>query len=78
MSSALCFNLDQSKILLYGIELTLYHTIPTFNDLEKEAFLKQSMAVKCWHSMKWSWFFIFFLTLSQTIPGFYKSVIEDF
>ena len=54
MLSAICFNLDQSKILSYGNELnmqnsqqhisialrlgglTLYYTIPTFNDPEKE------------------------------------------
>ena len=32
MSSAICFNLDQSKILLAANRLTLYHTIPTLND----------------------------------------------
>ena len=45
MSSAICFNLDQSKILSSGnglkdLRLTFYHTIPTFNNLEKEAFGK--------------------------------------
>ena len=29
ISSAICFNLDQSKIPLPGNGLTLYHTIPT-------------------------------------------------
>ena len=37
MSSATAFNSDQSKILSFGKELSLYHTIPTFNDL-REAF----------------------------------------
>ena len=32
-----CFQLDQSKSLLFGTEVTLYHTIPTFNDPEKGA-----------------------------------------
>ena len=38
MSSAICFNLDQSKILstCNGLkDFTLYHTIPYFNDPEK-------------------------------------------
>ena len=55
MSSVICFNLDQSKILSSGnglnkglkIErkkycLTLYHTIPTFNDRKEEGFGKYS------------------------------------
>ena len=29
---------DKAKTLLCGKELTLYHTIPTFNDPEKEDF----------------------------------------
>ena len=40
LSSASTFNLDRSKTLLSGKELTFYHTIPTFNDPEKEAFRK--------------------------------------
>ena len=40
MSSAICFNLDQSKILSSGNMLTLYPIIQTFNDSEKEAFRK--------------------------------------
>ena len=36
MLSAICFNLDQSKILSSGNWLTLYHTIPTFNDPEEK------------------------------------------
>ena len=32
MFSAICFNLDQSKILSSCNGLTLFHTIPTFND----------------------------------------------
>ena len=40
MSSAICFNLDQFKILSSGYGLTLYHTIPTFNDPKEEAFGK--------------------------------------
>ena len=35
--SANAFNADEFKNLLLGKELTLYHTIPTFNDPEKEA-----------------------------------------
>ena len=31
MSFAICFNLDQSKILSFGNGLMLYPTIPTFN-----------------------------------------------
>ena len=39
MSSAIYFNVDQSnKILSSGNELTLSHTIPTFNDPAKENF----------------------------------------
>ena len=29
--------LEEPKIGIWGIGLTLYHTIPTFNNLEKEA-----------------------------------------
>ena len=36
----ICFNLDQSKILLSSNRLTLNKTIPTFNDPEKEVFLE--------------------------------------
>ena len=32
MLSAICFNLDQSEILLSSDGLTLYQTVPTFND----------------------------------------------
>ena len=35
MSSSVCFNLDQSKILSSGNGLILYHMILTFYDLEK-------------------------------------------
>ena len=38
MLSAICFNLDQSKILSSGNGLTLYHTITGFNDPGKEPF----------------------------------------
>ena len=38
LSSASAFNLDQLKMLSFGKELTLYHTITTFNELEIEAF----------------------------------------
>ena len=38
MWSAICLNLDQSKILLYGNGLTLQHTILTFNNFEEKAF----------------------------------------
>ena len=38
MSSAICFNLEQSKILSSGNELNLYNTILTFNDSWKLAF----------------------------------------
>ena len=34
------FNLDQSKILSSGYGFTLYHTIPTLNDLVKKSFEK--------------------------------------
>ena len=40
MSSAICFNLDQSKILSSGNVLTLCHIIPTMNNPEKESFKK--------------------------------------
>ena len=61
MLSAICFNLDQSKILSYGNELnmqnsqqhisialrlgglTLYYTIPTFNDPEHERGLLKTL-----------------------------------
>ena len=36
MSSAICFNLDQSKISSSGNGFALYHIIPNFNDLEKK------------------------------------------
>ena len=32
MLSAICFNLDQSKNLLSGNELTFYHITPNFKD----------------------------------------------
>ena len=38
MSSAICFNLDQSQILSSGNGLTSYHTVSTFNDPEEEGF----------------------------------------
>ena len=38
MSSAICFNLEESKILLSGNGLTLYHTIPTYYDCYKKPF----------------------------------------
>ena len=38
MSSAICFNLDQSEILSFGNGLTLFHTIPTFSDSRKIVF----------------------------------------
>ena len=38
MSSAIGINLDQSKILSSGNELTLYHTVPTFNNPDTEGF----------------------------------------
>ena len=37
MSSALCFNLDQSKILLSGNGLTLHHTILTIVKSKEES-----------------------------------------
>ena len=49
MLSAICFDLDQSKILLSGNSLTLYHTRPTFNTLAKEGFGKHcGKKRKCW------------------------------
>ena len=38
MLSGICFNLDQSKILSSGNELTLYHTIPSLPTPKKKAF----------------------------------------
>ena len=38
MSSAICFNSYQSKILSSGNGLTLYHTILTFTTLKQKAF----------------------------------------
>ena len=39
ISSSICFNLDQSKIMSSGYGLTLYHTInPEYNDPDKEVF----------------------------------------
>ena len=32
------FDFDKAKIFSSGKDLSLYHTIPTFNDPEKEAF----------------------------------------
>ena len=46
MTSAICFNMDQSKILLSGNGLTLHHTVQTFNDPLKEAFWKPLTAGK--------------------------------
>ena len=34
------FDLDHSKFLSYGKELSLYHAIPTFNDPKEEGFGK--------------------------------------
>ena len=36
MSSAICFNSDQSEILLSGNELTHYHRVTTFDNSGKE------------------------------------------
>ena len=38
--SANAFDLDQSKILMFGKLLTLYNRIPNLNDLEEEALWK--------------------------------------
>ena len=38
LSSANAFNLDQSEILSFVKELTLYHKIPTFNEPGNETF----------------------------------------
>ena len=49
LSSAKAFNLNQCKNLLFCRELTLYHTIPTFNDLREVAFSKHcEKRRKCW------------------------------
>ena len=41
LSSANGFNLDRSKNLLFGEELTLYHIIQTFNDPKGRKLLKK-------------------------------------
>ena len=47
--SANALNLDQSKILSFGKELTLYHTIQTFNNSENKGFWKHcGKRRKCW------------------------------
>ena len=38
MSSAICFNLDQSKMLSSSNWLTLYHTMATFDSPKEKAF----------------------------------------
>ena len=49
MLSAICFNLDRSKILLSGNGLNPYHRIMTFSDLEKENFENTvGNGEKCW------------------------------
>ena len=40
MSSAICFNLDQSKILSSGNRLKLFITMTSFDALEENAFKK--------------------------------------
>ena len=40
MLSAICFNLDQSKILLSGNGLNLYPTIPSFHNLKGKELLE--------------------------------------
>ena len=45
LSSVNSFDLDQSKNLSFGKELTLYYTIPTFNDPKGGGFRK--------HCVKW-------------------------
>ena len=40
MSSAICFNLDQSEILSSGNGLNLYQTIPDLNSPERAVFFK--------------------------------------
>ena len=42
MSSAICFNLDQAKILLSGNGLTLYHTMTTLDAPEENSLLKKA------------------------------------
>ena len=49
LSSASTVNLDESKMFLFGKGLTNYHTIPTFDDPEKETFWKSwGKRRKCW------------------------------
>ena len=49
LSSANAFNFVETKIMSFGKELTLYHTIPTFNNPEKEAFrIHWGERRKCW------------------------------
>ena len=40
MSSAICFNLDQSKIVMSGYALTHSHTMTPFDTPGKQAFWK--------------------------------------
>ena len=42
LSSANALNLDQSKILSFGKELTLYQSIPNFNNPEKKKFFENT------------------------------------
>ena len=70
MSCANAFNLDQTKTWLFGKELTLYHTIPTFNNLEKEDFWKHcGKRQKCWQPT-YSPFSTMFSSLPKTNVNF--------
>ena len=42
MSSAICFNLDLSKILSSGNGLTLYHSTPNVKPIERALYMKTS------------------------------------
>ena len=49
MLSAICYNLDQCKILLSGNGLTLYHTIQTLNDPKEKCHEKHWKKENAWN-----------------------------
>ena len=66
LSSANAFNLDQSKNLLFGKELTLYHIIPYLTTPNRKAFWKHcGKRRECWQPA-FSPFSTMFYTLHKT------------
>ena len=58
MSSANAFKLEWSQILLFGKELTLFYTVPTFNDPEKKQPFENIVGVTIIFSFSYNVFYL--------------------